>query len=373
MPLSDWKSTASDGTLPNKALAGQFQYKRALIWNVPLFGFGAGFKVATGTWHIQLKNGETVIFEQTVALTLQLISIGFTGGLQLFTWQFQKEVITTPIIGGAPTGDDNPSWSYTIGATDKSEFGILVPGGGSDYTDVEATIIAEWQSPVYRMNVPTGTKLHIVTDHWGLGSSSRPEWQFRFKDGFRRMLDTATGFFGELVSVRGQNGNANRDDVEGGHSWPAYNELTGRGTILGAHEPSLVLLPDGRDITAVLQDDGYWEYESYDSQRTWQKVGYPVSGEVAKKTPEKIFDASVQMPQMIQLDTIRLAVARRGSTLVSRRISDEGFDVITPVSDSAGDGTYSLNAMDDGKVQICDDSGKPVFQSLDSGLSWGAA
>jgi hypothetical protein len=299
-----------------------------------------------------------------------MVSIGFPGGLQLFTWAFQKEVITTPIIGGAETSAENPSWSYTLGGTEFSEFGILIPGGGSSYTDIVATIIEEWQSPVYRMNVPVGAKLKVIQDHWGMGASTRPEWQFRFREGVRRMLDTAAGFFGEIVAARPLGGQPSRTAIQGGHSWPFHRTLNEHGFVRGASEPSLVLMPDGREILGVLQDDGYFEYESFDTQRTWRKVGYPVPDEVRQTVPAPIFEASVQMPQLVRIENIRLALARRGSALVTRRLSDEGVGDLKRVAANAGEGYYSLSVAEDGTVYICDETGLPRWQSDDAGLLW---
>lgn len=369
MALTDWKSTQSDGTLPNEFVAAQFQYKRFLHWEADIFSFGIGGREATGTWKIQIKNGDAVLFEQEVKLTLWLVSLG-TIGLQLYTWAFRREVITTTKVGGVEITEENPSWSYTLGGTEFSEFGTLIPGGGSGYTDVTAYIDAEWQSPVYRMTVPVGAKLDVVMDAWGLGASTRPEWQFRFQEGALRLVDTAPGYFGEIVAARPLSGVTGRQTMQGGHSWPFHKSLSAHGFIRGASEPSLVMEPDGREILGVLQSDGYWEYESLNTQRSWKKVKYPVAGQIEKKE-QAIFDASVQMPQLIKTENGRLALARRGSFLVVRFVGEEGVGATKRVGPAAGDKSYSLTVDDQGLYVICDDSGLPVYESAD-GLNWNA-
>lgn len=178
-PLPDFKPAKSDGTLPLDATASQFQYSHALHYVTSLDGLGIAYQEAKGRWRVQFISNGTVIFEQMVELTFGITSLGFSG-LQFVAWQIVKEKITSFIINGEAINNLNPAWKYTVGGTELSEFGITIPGGGGDYVDQELNINVDWQSTIYNMKVPVGTKLKVVFDSWGLGVQSRPEYGFRF-------------------------------------------------------------------------------------------------------------------------------------------------------------------------------------------------
>ncbi len=73
-----------------------------------------------------------------------------------------KEKITTTTVAGTLVTEENPSWKYTLGGTNLSEFGIMEAASGFSYTDIEAIIEDWWDSPVYEMQVPEGSKLEVI-------------------------------------------------------------------------------------------------------------------------------------------------------------------------------------------------------------------
>lgn len=245
MPLTNWRSIQSDGTLPNEGAASEVQYRRFLNWSVDLDIIGIGSTSGTGRWTIQILNGSSVIFEQKVELTLRIVSLGAVG-LSLFTWQVTREKITTTWIAPAaanvvsnipgivaPISVDNtngsgivydannvilnpgqvnsvtnPSWMRVLGgAAPTSEFGTMIQGGGSGVAvpGIPAIIEAFWQSPVYEYSLPSGCRLHVVMDSWGLGANSRPEWQFSFEEAsadFSATLDRQGAI--RMITTRGR-------------------------------------------------------------------------------------------------------------------------------------------------------------------------
>jgi hypothetical protein len=402
MALSAWRSTQSDGTLPNEKRAAQMQFRRFLSWSTDVFDWGIASRDGVGKFKIQINHGDSLIFEQEVELTLRLVTLGMTG-LIFYSWQFLREEISTTRIGpevtntipegigltppikvintasmaGAVEDASNhrltaeelrsvgsPSWLRTLGgAGPTSEFGTLVPGAGGGSTDREVIVEAWWESSVYKLTVPVGAKLKVVRDAWGLGASTRPEWQFRFLEG-ARLVDGAFGPFGELVAARPLAGDGG---LQGGHGFAEYGFFDGRGWIAGASDPSLVMLPDGREILGVLQNDGYWEYESRNTQRQWTKVRYP--GEEPGTTQTlPLFDGEIIMPQLIRLENgTRLAIGISDGRIVVRRSSDGGVGDLIDVGDAGNEESVALDKDASGAVYIVGGSGTALYQSSNGG------
>lgn len=180
--MTDWKPAQSDGTLPLEKPAKQFRYRHYVNWEVDLRGWGIGYKNAVGSWKLQVKDGEKVLFEQEVQITIQVFSLGMLG-LVLFTWNFVKDIFVTTIINGQEVTEENPAWKFTLGGGEFSEQGIFIPGGGSSYSDAIAIIEGFFETTIYISDFPVGAKQDIIFDHWGLGASRRPEWQWSFLDG----------------------------------------------------------------------------------------------------------------------------------------------------------------------------------------------
>lgn len=363
--LSNWKNAAR-GVLPISKTTNEFQYRRFINWEVDLFAYGMGARVASGEWHIRIISpSNNLVFEQKVVLTLQVISLGFTG-LQFFTWAFNKEVITTLSIGGTEITPENPAWKYTLGGTELSEFGTMEIGGGTSYTDKTAIIEDWWDSPVYKLQLLPGTKFEVVKDAWGLGASNRPEWQWRFRQGVLQLVDCRFGPFGEMIIARGIN---NHTIIQGGHSWPDHKFPVGYGFIPDASSPSIIVMDDGVRYMGLLQTDGYWEYISRDMERSWKKVEYATDVPGEKKA-ERIFGPEVTMPQMIRVGTNRLAISVRGTDLYIRRITESGPDRFQKIITAFGERSYALDMDETGVVHIIDSEGDSIWKSHEVGMSW---
>lgn len=255
MALGDWTPTNSQGDLPNETVADLWQYRRFVHWEFDAQLLGIGFHQGVGSWRIQFLQGGNPVFEQEVRMTLQVVMLGMPG-LLFYTWQIVKDEIITYTLDGNPANivsimpelappirsvslaagttirdaDDytlmqdqidrviSPSWGKTLGGSQFSEFGTMVPGGGGGAASGLVLIDAFWESPVYKTNLPTGLKLNVVFDHWGLGVSTRPEWQFRFQEGidaFPAILDRQGAIRVLTTRSRGANLRHTYDNIEG--------------------------------------------------------------------------------------------------------------------------------------------------------------
>ena len=364
--LTSWKSVKRNGEIPLDQFADEVQYRRFLHWEMDLSGSLIA-QNGTGDWHIQIvsEDFQTVLFEQKVSLTLRCTSYGVTG-LEFFTWQFLKETIETPIIEGRPTGPDNPSWSHTIGGTEFSEFGTMELGGGTDYTNLTAIIEDWWDSPVYTFSLPAKCRLRVIKDTWNLGSSSRAEWQFRFRYGHPRMTDCKFAPFNELMvaaplysnSPTIMTGQARYRTIATDRRYYIDDEGT---------DPSLTVLPNGRRIMIVMHADGLYEYESFDSSYSWQKVRYPTKDPDVFE-PQAIFPKGAKMPQVISYGDSRYILAVKGSDIGIREITDTGIGGLQVIGQVYGDESYAMDVDETGIITIVDNAGNTAYVSKDGDL-----
>lgn len=172
---------SSEGVLPIENSATQMRYRRSIIWEVDLFGFGIGSKTGEGSFTVTFKSeGGEVFFQQTVTVKLFMVSLSFPG-LNLFTWNYVKDEFETSIVDGTEITPDNIG-DYLLGGTALSEQGDLQPASGESSTDLTATIIADWVSPIYLFpsGIPGGTIVEISNDTWSFGAPKNAEYQWAF-------------------------------------------------------------------------------------------------------------------------------------------------------------------------------------------------
>lgn len=431
--LTNWAAHKSDWSLPLDKPAREFQYRHYINWETYAYAFGMTLRQGTGSWKMQLVlQDNTVIFEQEVSLIINMVALNY-GGIELFTWWSNSELIRTTIIGGQPVGpapyfgnwqyvwspevlyapndivrfdnpeteerrtyfalvgginlqpdlnpdhwlpvpsDDHgvitwpdPAWSHTIGNTVYSEFGTMEKGGGTDVTLLRVFITDWWDSPVYVMPVYPGTKLNVISDHWGLGVQTRPEWQFRFQYGQFQLVDCKFGPFGELNVVHGSKNNPR---MRIGHSWGDNRSLQDYAYIEGAVSPSLAFTAEGHRIIGLLFTNGFWEYISRDFGRSIEPLEY-ASEAAGIKTTEPIFGPETMMPQLVSVGNIRMALGTVGQEIHVRRILRDGPAELVTVGSFLGQNSYAIDVDPTGRTVIVDSYGIPVYETLDQGLSW---
>src|SRR5690606_34314248 len=146
------------------------RYRRAIIWQVDLLGFGIGSKVRKASWTVQIEApGGRLLFRQKVEMELMLVSLSVPG-LSLFTWNIVKDNASTDateVIDGKELAEGEIS-NYLLKGLLQSN---MIPASGESSTNLTATIITDWYSPGYLFpgGIPTGSKVTITADEWGLG------------------------------------------------------------------------------------------------------------------------------------------------------------------------------------------------------------
>lgn len=357
MPLNIFKPARSDKTLPLERSTGSFRIRKTINWEVDLAGLISGGE-KTGSWEIEFTSpAGVVLFRQKVELKLFLVAIGVPG-LQLFTWNYVHDRFETTIAGGEAVTHDTIG-KYLLGGTLESQQGDLQPAEGFESTDQTATIVADWYSPVYVFRIPVGTTVKTRRDGWGFGSAVST-YAYAFEGGApSHLIDTRFDGIGAQMCARGRRENG---VVQSGRSWPQHRVLESEGWVRGSN-PTIIELPDGRQIMAVLDETGYREFVSLDSGFTWQPMLYPDSQKGYGKVEKVLWEGGVQMPTMIEYEDVRLTIAVVGNELRSRSVGKEGpVDVVT-VGQAKDAESYSLSSDSKGNIFITDTSGLPVFRS----------
>lgn len=370
--MTPFKPGQSDGTLPNIQPAKLFQYAHYINWDTSqTWNAGLG-KEGKGKWHIQLIDPSgRVIFEQTVTITITVIFFGFE--LVWYYYSGVGEKYETTVINGQPITDTNTAWSHTIGNTINGEQGNMIPGGD----DVpayggEGIVSAVYHSPVYVMDIPVGTKLHVISDNWGLGVQVRPEWQWSF--------------------LYGGNTQASYFDNTTGMTWQGFVE-NGKTVIQTTRRMSSGLAPErtvlvfastvaymrifrmGASIYTLVDNSGLELLESRDDGQTWIPVmdidtDVKVLFAVPADDGGQVYiygTANAAGSGYIVGDLVYLIVARDGDGFKTRKVGkilteDMPKENITGLD--YANGALLLSVNNNGKVDI--------YQSTDEMQNWTA-
>lgn len=352
--LSDWQSNSSDGTLPNTEAVGMFQYRHYINWDT-IAGASAGLgRTGKGSWHIQIINaGGVVLFEQKVTISITVIFAGFA--IIWYYYDTVGEKIETSIVGGVTIADGS-GWTYTIGSTPASETGNMVPGGGTEPAyNGEGIISAFWESPVYKMSVPVGAKLHVITDNWGLGVQVRPEWQWRFGGGVSGYIDSTFDDFGFLYSVNESESPGNLACLL---SLPRH-EVREQESIVEGATPSIAVERTGRTLM-LRNDDGKWNlYESLDAMLSWQK------------SADEVLQGSVEMAHLVPLTGGGyVMITKNGSNFqyAGRAADGSVLKGDLQVADDTTEISASQNKA--GLIYVINQLGKKIAVSSDNGVTF---
>jgi hypothetical protein len=183
MPL-DWitefKPAQSDGTLPVEGSAGAMRYRRAVLWQVDLSGFGIGGRSIKGSWEVTITSPSgSELFHQVVEVELFFVYLSLPG-IAFYTWNFVKDDAAgkaTTLIDGKEVGEDEMEGYLMLGLRQSA----MEPSSGQGNTDFTAFIAADWLSPGYLFpaGIPAGSKVTIKRDTWGFGPASvEYSWAF---------------------------------------------------------------------------------------------------------------------------------------------------------------------------------------------------
>ena len=135
--------------------------------------------------------------------------------------------------------------------------------------------------------------------------------------------------------------------------------------------PSIVELPDGREIMGVQQKNGeYVESVSLTSEWSWSRVLYPDAVAGFGTTERALWGEGATMPLLAASGYTRLTIAVVDGKLLARRVSDEAIGEAATVLTADPAQSYSITADASGVFWISDLSGLPVAVSRNDGVSW---
>lgn len=372
---NQFRAAQSSGILPNEKPAKAMRMKKAIFWTVDLLGFGIGSKTKSGEWTVTISNADEsqLFFKQLVKLSLMLVSLSVPG-LSLFTWNVingtSGEKYETSFVAGVPTTPENIG-QFLQGGTVFSEQGIAIPGSGNESTNLTATILFDYFSPIYLFGspgrmLPPGYKVRISRDTWGIGTANST-YGFAFEDGALG-LDTKIDAYDALLTARVGVG----ESILTSRAWPGgdYRVLLPTAPVSGS-DPFLTELSDGRLLLAVKVAEGYVEMQSHNSGWTWERLKYPDSDGGLTPKARAVWPPETQMPLSLKLDDqTRLSIAVDGAQLLSRVVSEHGLSESVVVGAASSAGAYSLEEAPDGRLLIIDETGRPLFSSNGLPLAW---
>lgn len=351
----DFAPVPSDGIIPEgRAPAAQFAVGYSFIYTgYPSIGsFNQSF---TGTIRLHVvRSDDSVKYAIEIKQTYNLFIFPLAPGLLMYTWNWVPSAES--IVGRKgddPTDPDAPLMT-TLG---QGSFGVD-PAEGQGTGNSEAIVASTFYSGIFTEPLARGDKLKIVFHNLSAGFVVSRASMLLATSGTIRRLDVKLGHFGEIVTASGLD-----TAIQGGHTFAPHNLANGRGYIRNASDPSILIMPDGREIIGVLQPGGFFEYESHNTQRSWTRVRY--GDEEASLLPE-----GVSVPQLIQLQNARLAIGIDGSKVIVRRVTPEGVGDLITLGDAGDSELYSMDVDGSGAVWVYNDAGQAAFHSDNDGLSF---
>jgi hypothetical protein len=365
---NEFKPAGSDFVLPIEEAKGSMRYRHALVWEVDLFGFGIGAKTKSGSWTLELITPDgTVIFKQVVTLTLQLVSLSVPG-LNLFVWNYVKDTFETTIIGGETVTKETIG-PYLLGGTAESEQGDMQPASGESSTDLTATIISDWYSPVYLFEIPEGTKFEASQDSWGSGSTTRSEYQWAFGEALtRERVDAMYDPYGQLLIAADEYNSGNCFFAIG--DGPEYRYPIARGVLPGL-SPAVVREEDGTLIFAALDDEGFREYATHNYFLTREPMLYADPQEPTTRKQIALWPKSATMATLIKYNESRASLAVVGGEVLFR-LSGASLGDQVRVCKAVRGLSYGIAADNDGTLRVFSSKGLPVAKSGNAGRTWEA-
>ncbi len=178
--ITAFKPAQSDGTLPLVGSAGAMRYRRAVIWQVDLSGFGIGGRSIKGSWEVTITSPSgSELFHQQVEVELFFVYLSLPG-IAFYTWNYVKDDAAgkaTTLIDGKEVSEDEIEGYLMLGLRQSS----MEPSSGQGNTDFTAFIVTDWLSPGYLFpaGIPAGSKVTIKRDTWSFGPASvEYSWAF---------------------------------------------------------------------------------------------------------------------------------------------------------------------------------------------------
>lgn len=369
----EFKQVPSTGIIPDDRVpASQFAVGFAFTYegNVDITNFNQSF-TARVVFHITDANDKV---KYLIRLTepYNLFIFPLAPALAIYTWNWvpSGEVIegfkwavptdVPPGLNPPQIADAQPM--QTLGL---ASFGVDPPEG-SGTTDGTAFLQSTFYSGIFKEPLAPGDKIKIRFHNISAGFVVSRASLLLATERSAAGLDTTFDRAGALLHARVPLGVQN---LLTGRAWPTF-EHKDVGRLVPGTMPSLVELPDGREILAVkLKTGEYVEFVSWTSEWSWERVQYP-NGEGTGEAPAALWK-DAKMPLLAVSGKTRVTLDVQGGYLLARRVTDDGGPgEQARVMPADSNQAYSINADDKGTFWISDLSGLPVAKSDNDGVTW---
>ncbi len=372
----EFNQVPSTGIIPDDRVpASQFAVGFAFTYqgNVDITNFNQSF-TARVVFHITDANDKVKYLIRLIE-PYNLFIIPLAPALAIYTWNWvpSGEVIegykwAVPV--DVPPGFDPPQIAdaQPMGTLGLASFGVD-PAEGSGTTDATVFLQSTFYSRLFTESLSPGDKIKIRFHNISAGFVVSRASLLLATERASAGLDTTFDRAGALLHARVPPG---KSSLFTGRAWPLFKQRD-VGRLVPGTMPSLVELPDGREILAVkLKTGEYVEFESQTSEWSWERAQYPDKEAGFGKTIAALW-TNTKMPLLAAFGETRVTLDVQGGYLLARRVTDdEGPGAAARVLAVDSKQTYSINADGSGTFWISDLSGKPVAKSESDGATWQA-
>jgi hypothetical protein len=369
----EFKQVPSTGIIPDDRVpASEFAVGFAFTYqgNVDITNFNQSF-TARVVYHVTSPGDVKYLIRLIEPYNLFIIPLAPALAIYTWNWVPSGEVVEgfkfAAPIPIAP-GFDPPEIAQgqpmqTLG---EASFGVD-PAEGSGTTNGTAFVQSNFYSKIFTEPLSPGDKIKIRFHNISAGFVVSRASLLLATERVAAGLDTTFDRAGALLHARVPLG---QSSLFTGRAWPSFKHRD-VGRLVPGTRPSLVELPDGREILAVkLKTGEYVEFESLTSEWSWERAQYPDKEKGFGKTIAALW-TEAKMPLLAAFGKTRVTLDVQGGYLLARRVTDdEGPSVAARVLLADSKQTYSISADNSGTFWISDLSGKPVAKSDSDGATW---
>lgn len=358
-----FRNIPSSGIIPEEMLpASAFAVSFAFTYEAEadLSTFNKSFSGEIRLHVLDSSNVVKYVIEIEEAYNVFIIPLA--PGLAIFTWNW---VPSAEEIHGRKGLAEDALPMRTLG---EGTFGVE-PAEGSGTTSGTVIVDSRFYSGIFQEPLEAGDKIKIVFHNLSAGYVvSRASLQLATE---RSLLGIDTSFDRANALLHARAGYGGQR-LFTGRAWPGYLHADAGLSVEGT-DPSIVELPDGREIVACKTRAGeYVEFISYCSEWDWQRVRYPDAVAGFGTTPLPLWPQEARVPILAAFGSTRVTIAVLKGDLLSRRVTDGGVAEQVRVMAADPQESYSISADASGVFWISDTSGLPVAVSRDDGIGWQA-